>query len=62
MIHDPLRIINSDESEFILHVKADQTINTIGSKNGYQVRINTKTPINVMACLEAFRNFVSETV
>lgn len=58
LIHDPRRIFNADESGFPLAVKAGRVLAPTGAKHVYQVVPSSKTQITVMACLNAFGNYV----
>ena len=55
---DPRRIFNADESGFPLSVKSSQVLAPKGAKHVYQVVNSDKTQITVMACFNAFGNYM----
>lgn len=58
LISDPRRIFNADESGFPISIKSSKVLAPKGAKHVYQVISSDKSQITVMACFNAFGNYM----
>lgn len=62
MISDPRRVFNADESGFPICVKSTKVLAPTGSRHVYQVLPGDKTQITVLACFNAFGDYMSPLI